>query len=249
MGPFSKRSRRIKPGPGSEEELSAVYVAFARTLALILALTSARSRPSTRSRPWPPSALPGCLWLFCAAMKFAQCSPIWFIVHSTSPDEQVAPASAFVMLRAQLAPVGRTRPALCHPHSSKPHSAGRERASRALRGRPASSRWMADEAGTVTAEFAAVIPAVILILACCCAAIQLSVQQLRLQDVTASAARSIARGDDASVATALFPRALFVVSQRAELLCVSASAPAAVGPGLMAAVTLTAESCSLAAGE
>ncbi len=92
-----------------------------------------------------------------------------------------------------------------------------------------------DETGSITAEFAAVVPAVLLVLAMSLAALQLGSAQLRLQDAAAVTARALARGDsapgvDAAVAT----------WRQGDLLCVRLSRAAQF------AVTLSAESCALA---
>jgi hypothetical protein len=50
----------------------------------------------------------------------------------------------------------------------------------------------------VTAEFAMVMPAVMLCLGICIGAINIAVQQVRLVDAAAVAARLIGRGDDAT---------------------------------------------------
>ncbi len=89
---------------------------------------------------------------------------------------------------------------------------------------------MVDQRGSVTAEFAAVMPVVVLVLAACLAAAQLGVHHLRLQDAAAQAARALARGDPipaliANLGAHLEP------SLREGLLCVRVSAST---PGLAA---------------
>lgn len=95
-----------------------------------------------------------------------------------------------------------------------------------------------DDRGSVTAEFAAVIPAVMLVLASCLVCFQLASQQLRLQDAAAVTARSLARGDSAPA----FPGASTTTRTDGDLLC--ARLTLAVGPPLP--VELSAESCALA---
>lgn len=99
----------------------------------------------------------------------------------------------------------------------------------------------AGERGSVTAEFAAVVPAVLLVLACCLAGLQLAGQQVRLQDAAAVTARSLARGDPAPA----FPGAAIATRTQGVMLCarLTASSSAALLP-----VQLTAESCALAGG-
>ena len=51
------------------------------------------------------------------------------------------------------------------------------------------------DAGTVTAEFAVALPAVVLVLAACLGGLRLGTEQLRATDAAALAARAAARGD------------------------------------------------------
>ena len=102
----------------------------------------------------------------------------------------------------------------------------------------------------MTAEFATVIPAVLLVLACCLGGVQLAGQQLRLQDAAATAARSLARGDGVGAASAqvaqLVAGASLSRSDRGGMVCVRVNSPGPAGP--FAAITVTAEGCALAAG-
>jgi Flp pilus assembly protein TadG len=106
------------------------------------------------------------------------------------------------------------------------------------------------ERGSVTAEFAAVVPAVILVLACCLGGLQLAAQHLRLQDVAASAARAVARGESlgatAELAARLVPGARVSSQNRGSMVCVNASAPGSIGGGV---ITVGASSCALAGGK
>ena len=115
---------------------------------------------------------------------------------------------------------------------------------------PAEPRHRRDR-GSVTAEFATVVPAVLLVLACCLGGLQLATTQLRLQDAAAAAARSIARGESVAAASAraaqLVRGASLARSDRGGMTCVRLRSPGAAGP--FAAVTVTAASCVLAAGE
>ena len=99
------------------------------------------------------------------------------------------------------------------------------------------------ERGSVTAEFAAVIPAVILVLLLCLGGVQVGGQQVRLADAAAQAARSLARGDGLVHATALARQlvggASVSADQRGDAVCARLSAPGALG------ITVTAASCAL----
>ena len=93
----------------------------------------------------------------------------------------------------------------------------------------------------MTAEFAAVVPAVLLVLACCLAGLQLGGQQVRLQDAAAATARSLARGDPAPA----IGGAAVVTRTKGALLCARLTA-SSTDPLLP--VELSAESCALAGG-
>lgn len=108
------------------------------------------------------------------------------------------------------------------------------------------------EEGSVTAEFAAVLPAVLVVLACCLGAVQVVGQQVRMTDAAADAARSLARGDGADRAAGLVHRSVgevvFGTERRGEFVCASLSAPAAFAPFAALGLTVAAGSCALAGG-
>jgi hypothetical protein len=104
------------------------------------------------------------------------------------------------------------------------------------------------ERGSVTAEFATVIPAVLLVLAVCLAGLQLSSKQVRLQQVAAMAARSVARGEPVSVAAGLVPGTTLRLEHRGELACVTASAVGSKTAWLIGVITVSASSCALDGG-
>lgn len=106
------------------------------------------------------------------------------------------------------------------------------------------------ETGSITAEFAAVVPAVLLVLAFCLGAVQLVGQQLRLTDAAANAARSLARGDGLALATARVSAAVGAASlhhrRDGDFVCVRLAMPAAFAPAALAGVTVTGRGCALA---
>ena len=108
-----------------------------------------------------------------------------------------------------------------------------------------------DQAGSVTAEFATVIPAVVLVLACCLGGVRLATDHLVLQDAAADAARIVARGEGLADATErtrrMFPQATASREDSGDLICVTLQSPAALS-GLLRSTTLTASSCALAGG-
>jgi hypothetical protein len=99
--------------------------------------------------------------------------------------------------------------------------------------------------GSVTAEFAAVVPAVILVLAFALGAMQISGEQLRLQAAVAQAARSYGRGDAGASAPVEQVSSDAEVSRirSGELVCVTATVPANLG--ILIGITLIARSCAL----
>lgn len=103
------------------------------------------------------------------------------------------------------------------------------------------------ERGSVTAEFAAVVPAVILLLALCLGGLQVAGQQLRLQDAAADVSRSIARGGDAAAAADL-PGVRVATAARGDLLCAHLSMRASSPVGSALGLTLRASSCALGGG-
>ena len=96
---------------------------------------------------------------------------------------------------------------------------------------------MAKDRGSITAEFATVIPAVMLVLAASLTCMQLGSQQLRLQDAAAITARALARGDGAPS----LPGATLATTWRGDLLCARLTLDAQ--PPFF--VALTAQSCAL----
>ncbi|MCY7325083.1 MAG: pilus assembly protein [Microbacteriaceae bacterium] len=107
------------------------------------------------------------------------------------------------------------------------------------------------ERGSVTTEFAVLMPAVLLLLGLGLSAAQVSSRQLQLQDAAADAARVIARGEGVPAAerhlATLVPGAVLRGQTTGDMLCVLLSAPGAPR-GLFAAVRLEARSCALDGG-
>jgi hypothetical protein len=105
------------------------------------------------------------------------------------------------------------------------------------------------QAGSVTAEFVAGLPAVVVVLALCLGGIQTVGQQLRLLDAAADAARLIARGDGIGAARDRVSRAVGVVSFTAEadgdFRCVHLAAAPAFLPARALGAPVSATSCAL----
>ncbi|WP_426320952.1 TadE family type IV pilus minor pilin [Microbacterium sp. E-13] len=109
-----------------------------------------------------------------------------------------------------------------------------------MRGRPA------DDRGSVAAEFAVALPAVLVVLLVGVGALAGSSRQVLLQDAVADAARLSARGESDARAreavAAAVGEASVTVSPQGDLVCVSAFAPALLG------LRVSASACALAGG-
>lgn len=114
--------------------------------------------------------------------------------------------------------------------------------------RSAAARGSVDR-GSVTAEFAVVLPAVVLVLLLTAGALGASARQVRLQDAAADAARLVARGEPATRAQSTVADAVSgsaaSIAYRGDLVCVTATAPTGVP---LVPMRLTASSCALAGG-
>jgi hypothetical protein len=111
---------------------------------------------------------------------------------------------------------------------------------------------MSSARGSVTAEFAVVLPAVVLVLALALGGVAVTGQQVRLQDVAADAARILGRGESLVAAkryvVARLPGATLSAESREAAVCVHLALPL-IMPGASAwALTTEATSCALAGG-
>ena len=103
-----------------------------------------------------------------------------------------------------------------------------------------------DETGTVTAEFAVVLPVVVLVLGGALGAIGLGGEQLRLQGAALEAARLLGRGEAGALESVrrVQPGASLTVRRSGEAVCADVSAPAALG--VVFGIELGASACALA---
>jgi len=106
-----------------------------------------------------------------------------------------------------------------------------------------------DERGSVTAEFAVIVPAVVLIVVLTVATLAGSARQIRLEQATAQAARLAARGEDdtrvRSVFAAVGGGADVQVTVEGDLVCARARVPA---PVPLPVPPLRAEACAAGDG-
>lgn len=105
---------------------------------------------------------------------------------------------------------------------------------------------LGDDRGSVVAEFAVALPAVAMVLVVGIGALAGASRQVRLQDAVADAARLSARGESPQrvreAVAATVAEASVDISERGDLVCVTASAPALLG------LRVTAAGCALAGG-
>ena len=109
-------------------------------------------------------------------------------------------------------------------------------------------RGLGDDRGSVVAEFAVALPAVVLVLILGAGTLGECARQVRLQDASADAARLAARSEAEARASAVVsdavPGAVASIERRGDLVCVIAEAPA----GHAVPITLRASSCALDGG-
>ncbi len=103
--------------------------------------------------------------------------------------------------------------------------------------------------GSVTAEFAVVVPAVLLVVALSAGTLSATSRLVRLEQAAAQSARLVARGEDAGraadVVTAIAGSASTAIRAEGDLVCVDVSAALAAPLPLVA---LRASSCALSDG-
>ncbi|PZU48716.1 MAG: TadE family protein [Microbacterium sp.] len=104
--------------------------------------------------------------------------------------------------------------------------------------------------GSATAEFAVVVPAVVVLLALTVGSLAAAGQQVRLEQAAAQAARLAAREEStarlAEIVAAVAGGSVASVSTEGDLVCVTATAPARLP--LVVVPALRARSCALSGG-
>ena len=103
----------------------------------------------------------------------------------------------------------------------------------------------------MTAEFAVVLPAVLLVLGLCVGAVNVVAQQVQLASLASSAARMLARGDDSATMRARIaaaaPGAQAAETPDGDFVCVGLERQARFGPVGLGTLTLNARGCALPA--
>lgn len=111
------------------------------------------------------------------------------------------------------------------------------------------SRQREGERGSITAELALALPAVLLVVIIGVGGLFAASTQVQLQDGAADAARLVARGEShdraAAAVTTVVSEGHSSISRHGDLVCVTASANAQIAG---VAIPLTATSCALAGG-
>ena len=106
-----------------------------------------------------------------------------------------------------------------------------------------------DDRGSVTAEFAVVVPAVVLVIALTAGTLAAAGRQVRLEQAVAQAARLAARGESdarvGEIVSAVAGGTVDAVLTEGDLVCLSASAPARLP---LPVPDLRARSCALSGG-
>jgi hypothetical protein len=104
------------------------------------------------------------------------------------------------------------------------------------------------ERGSITAEFAVVLPAVLLVLVLCVGTASVAVQRIEVQGAAAAAARVLARGDGsfAGPVVARLTRGARLSSHRdGDFVCATVTASARFTAARSVGMRLTGRSCAL----
>lgn len=112
------------------------------------------------------------------------------------------------------------------------------------------SMWLGGDRGSVAAELALALPAVVLVIALGAGCLGAAARQVALQDAAADAARLLGRGEDAGRAagavSSAAPGATMSSTVSGDVVCVSTHDEVAVGA--FVSIPLRASSCALDGG-
>lgn len=110
-------------------------------------------------------------------------------------------------------------------------------------------RYQPADRGSITAEIAVGLPAVIVVLAACLGGLSLATAQLRAQDVAADAARLLGRGEPVAAAARLVTRSVagaeLDITRPADLVCIRVIVEQRL---LLVPLRVAGSSCALADG-
>lgn len=114
---------------------------------------------------------------------------------------------------------------------------------------PPAKRRLRGEQGSISAEFALVMPAVLVLLALCLGVLAAGTTRGRLWDVAGQSARSFARGDPeesvAAQARTLLPGVAVSLAGQENLVCATAGIPVSGVVGHFLPLQLEARVCTL----
>jgi Flp pilus assembly protein TadG len=106
------------------------------------------------------------------------------------------------------------------------------------------------ERGSVTAEFAVVLPAVLLVLVLCVGSASVSLQRIAVQSAASAAARAAARGEAGGSAEAAAARAggggAVSLRRDGDFVCATVSATASFAAARTLGIRVSGTSCALA---
>ncbi|RWZ46281.1 hypothetical protein ELQ90_14570 [Labedella phragmitis] len=109
------------------------------------------------------------------------------------------------------------------------------------------------ERGSIAAEFAVVLPAVLLVLVLCVGAASVSLQRIEVQSAASAASRILARGDGLGAATGavgrLAPGARLAAARDGDFVCATVASTARFVAARTAGVRLTGRACALSGDE
>lgn len=111
-------------------------------------------------------------------------------------------------------------------------------------GRAALRGFVSDERGSVTAEFALTIPAVLLVLGIALGSVHLSAERVLLVSLASDVSRLEARGDwtESAARATQYPSAELHRTTGEGVLCVTATARP--GSGILSAIAISATACA-----
>lgn len=104
------------------------------------------------------------------------------------------------------------------------------------------------ERGSITAEFAVVLPAVLLVLVLCVGSASVSVQRIVVQSAAAAAARAAARGESGGSAQEAASRAgggSVSIRRDGDFVCATVTADASFAAARTVGIRISGRSCAL----
>ncbi|RUQ86821.1 TadE family type IV pilus minor pilin [Labedella gwakjiensis] len=107
---------------------------------------------------------------------------------------------------------------------------------------------MHNERGSITAEFAVVLPAVLLVLVLCVGSASVAVQRIAVQSAAAAAARAVARGEAGGSAEGAVSRAgggSVSIRRDGDFVCATVTSEVAFAAARTVGIRVSGSSCAL----